>query len=718
MKRIGVFLSSLLFGCTSSLLALPVTDGLVMNLEADNIPGSAVAGDGTIESWVDSSGMGNHATQTSLINKPAYIASNPDFKGYASVSFDGVNDWMGLNGNMVNVGSFTAFAVAKYDVMAGERYIIAGQPGGSGAERLRICTNSSNRFVWRAGNASDVSSVGDTDSHVFSMTSAVAAYLDGVSMGTNNNSSVLYPSGLNIGSYNRGTKAFFQGDVTALVMYNRVLSPAEIEQVNNYLANKYIVGASSPVPANGATAVGTPGVNNVSFTLQWNAAVNPDDPTKVDPKVKKHLLYLGEGETDANMVLLAELDITDYNNVTTTYGPITRPYDKTYTWRVDELTTNALGVNRPIDDPNNYKGKNWTFTTLLSVPNILSGPTSVRFDQGGATQVGITYTSVNPVTAAWYHNGQPVALDGRITATLTNSAAILNITNAQLADEGSYYCVLTSEGGSSTSLTATMMSNRLLASYEFEQNLNDSAGSNNGQAVNSPIYVEGAVGDYAIEATDGISYVLLSTNAYPKAGLGNGLDQFTYSFWAKPSSLLSGEGRIMGNFNDGSTTTGMQFGVNGNGSLRTYIRTQTNVWTQFFSPDNTIIDDVWSYVAITYNGSVMNYYVNGSMVMESSVPVLDNFEPWQYPMTILIKNSRNSFVEPYRGALDDLRIYNYALDEYQVADAYYVVTGDAPCITSMKPGIADVNGDCSVDIGDIADLATVWLQSGLYPDQN
>ncbi|MBN2064740.1 MAG: immunoglobulin domain-containing protein, partial [Sedimentisphaerales bacterium] len=647
MKRIGVFLSSLLLGCASSLLALPVTDGLVMDLNADNIPGSAVAGDGTIESWIDSSGMGNHATQSNSLNKPVYVASNPDFKGHASVSFDGIDDWMGLNSNMVNVGSFTAFAVAKFDIMAGERYIIAGQPGGSGAERMRICTNTSNRFLWRAGNSGDVTSAGNTDTHVFAMTSAVTAYLDGTDMGTTNNSSVLYPTALNIGSYNRGTKAFFPGDVAALVIYNRVLTTEEIELVNTYLANKYVIGATEPTPANGATGVGTVGAE-LTTTLQWKAACDPDNPTMVDPAVKKHYVYLTNKENDPNLYLVASLDVTDYTDLNGSYGPITLQYDRSYKWMVEEGIADGLGGVLPAGDPNNYAGKEWTFEAMPSVPVVTVQPVSAKVDIDAQALINIEFTSISTATATWYKNGEILTLDSRITASTDNDSSSLTIQNFTTADEGDYYCVLTSAGGTTTSDSATLVAKKLLASYAFEQNYNDGQGVNHGSAVDNPIFSQGTIGNYSVESTDGLGYVMLTTDAYPKAGFGNGLEQFTYAFWAFPSASLSGEGRIMASFNDGSTT-GMQFGVSGNGAIKTYIRDQQNRSLEVFSGDNAIADEVWSHVSITYDGTTFRYYVNGSMIKEQTVSTLADFVDWQYPMTIMAKNSRGSIVERYRG---------------------------------------------------------------------
>ncbi len=724
MKKVISMLFAVL-GSASSLLALPVTDGLVMNLDADAIPSSAVAVDGTISTWLDMSGQGNSATQTDALRRPVFISNNIDMKNRACVRFDGVDDWMLLNENMVNVGSCTMFAVAKAIRTTGEQYIVAGQSlvdGVAQNNRLRFATNT-NAFEFRVGSSGSYktpANSANTDVHVFGLNSDAKFYIDGVNFANGSNISVMNPASFNIGSYNRGARNFFQGDIAAVVVFNRVLSDTEVALMNDYFINKYVLGANSPDPANGATSVGTPsGPGNVSFSLQWNSAISDADITKVDPLVKKHMVYLGEGASDANMVLIAEINVTDYNTVANSYGPLIKPYDKTYTWRVDEILADGQGGVRPVDDPNNYKGKNWTFGTLLSVPDITSGPTSARFDLNGTAQLSIAYTSISPATAMWYKDGQPVTIGGRISASLVNGVATLNLTNMVMADEGDYYCVLTSSGGVTTSDSATLMTNRLLASYAFEQNLNDGTGTNHGSPMENPSFVEGISGSYAVASSDGLGYVLLSTDAYPKAGFANGLEQFTYSFWVNPSASYTGDGRIMGNFNDGSNT-GVQFGVSGDGTIKTYLREQNNRTVDVSSPAGTVPDEQWSHVAITYTGSVFRYFLNGTMILERNVTTLTNFVDWQYPHFIMAKNLRGTGVtEKYRGSLDDLRIYNYAMDEYQIADLVIDITGEPVCIASERPDVlVDLNNDCSIDLSDLALFAGEWLKTGIYQSGN
>jgi hypothetical protein len=66
----------------------------------------------------------------------------------------------------------------------------------------------------------------------------------------------------------------------------------------------------------------------------------------------------------------------------------------------------------------------------------------------------------------------------------------------------------------------------------------------------------------------------------------------------------------------------------------------------------------------------------------------------------------------YHGLMDDLRIYNYALDADTLATMYSETAGR---YCRFKPEL-DLNDNCIVDIGDFAILAQSWLECGFWPD--
>ena len=63
--------------------------------------------------------------------------------------------------------------------------------------------------------------------------------------------------------------------------------------------------------------------------------------------------------------------------------------------------------------------------------------------------------------------------------------------------------------------------------------------------------------------------------------------------------------------------------------------------------------------------------------------------------------------------MDDARIYNYALNAYQVAQLYVDAIPTASICPEYKAG--DINRDCKVNLEDFAELARIWMECGRIP---
>ena len=69
------------------------------------------------------------------------------------------------------------------------------------------------------------------------------------------------------------------------------------------------------------------------------------------------------------------------------------------------------------------------------------------------------------------------------------------------------------------------------------------------------------------------------------------------------------------------------------------------------------------------------------------------------------------------GSLDEIQVFNYALDTQEIAALYNEVFDRAFCLgLSDEAKAADLNGDCQVNLADFADIARDWLNCGLYPE--
>lgn len=717
-KQAGFLLSCFLIAGGILQAALPVTDGLVCHLD------SGTLSEGPVSVWPDLSGLtGNDGVQIEPALQPVCVKSS-GFGGRQAVRFDGVDDFIDLNGEMINVGSFTLFIAAQFDRTdkTGYNYLISGQTSGDTRLRINWSTNKTpNIFNVQIGNspfAPGWCPPADTEPHVFCVTSQVSGYFDGKYLGTSNNTATVNPEALNIGCYgglmSQSRKEFFKGDVAEVVFYDRVLTETEMEQVGIYLSNKYPTlptqyrsGAHDAQPADGALFV------QPSTLLTWKAGLDPLNLNQVNPAIKKHYVWLRTSDaTDPNLVHVATIDIANYTDPSAD-GVYDEgfDYDKTYTWQIEEAVDNGLGGVYAPGDPNNMISPVWTFQTAGQVPAIVSHPADRNKVYPGETAtLAMEYHSLSQAAVAWYKDGLPLTAGGNVEIVTDSASSTVVITNANLSNEGEYFAIVSNANGSSEPTTiAELRLKQVLAQYDFEQNVNDSIGSNHGSLVGELPYVEGmAAGAYAADP-NGSQYAYLPADAYPKAGYGNGLEEFTYTCWVKAAANEGGI--LMGVFNDG-TNTGLRFSIYGNeGNVSGYIRQNGNA-SLTAATTAMARDSEWHHVAIVFTGSQMKVYVDGEWKANSGTRALTDFAPWQYPMALLGSNSRGQGVgERFSGQIDQLKVINYAMSAEEVAYEFLDVKGGWVCDSELPVHPYDYNNDCQVDIGDLAVFAAEWMSS-------
>jgi len=308
------------FFCPMLMAALPISDGLVIHLDANSITG--IADGGAIGTWPDLSGLGNDAIQGTESAKPIYVASSSDFNNLPTVRFDGVDDWMNLP-DVIDVDSFTLFLVGKFNANGFDQYFISGQPG-SGDSRLRIA-----EYYWsgvtriRVGATDYTVGSKDTNVHLYVVNSVSNAWEDGNFYAGQTNTSTLTPT-LSLGSYNEGTKDFLNGDIAEVILYNRVLTEEENNQIGFYLAVKYDIDTSYLPPQAVLNPVPEQGEVNVSpdTLLRWD--VSPEISSPVFD------VYL---DIDSNGLQLVSSGQTlmEFDPL----GPNSLPYAQKVLWRID-----------------------------------------------------------------------------------------------------------------------------------------------------------------------------------------------------------------------------------------------------------------------------------------------------------------------------------------------------------------------------------------------
>ncbi|HDS84749.1 MAG TPA: hypothetical protein ENN97_06095 [Phycisphaerales bacterium] len=503
------------------------------------------------------------------------------------------------------------------------------------------------------------------------------------------------------------------------------------------LSNPLRQAAHDPSPADGETGV------LLEDILTWKTGLDPENLDQVNPDITHHYLYFREDPNFAEMT--TPTAIIEVDGPTASFDPAGLERDKTYYWRVDEILYGG-----PAGDPNNViQGALWRFNTILSVPVIKQdGHPEMAFAEiGDDVAFEVNYTSYSPASARWYRyvdgeNDEPltddfgipldpskhvVQNDGTSETTLT----VLNVTEA---DQAQYYCVIANaEELQDVSDRASLIIKRLLAHYPFEDDFVDLVNGAFGIGLNypdanlpGPTFVDGIDGR-AAWFTAG-NYVDLGVEAFPKAGVGNGMEAATISVWVNPTVA----GNLVANFNDNIDPQGDNLGTTGfalslaGSQPRIIVRGEPidGVYYEMGtlqaggSPVG-LNDEAWYLVTTTWQaGDHMRLYVNGVEVASmTNVGTPEEYLDWNRGVLLGAARTMADRGVPsvgYAGGMDDLRIYNYPKDRYEIAQMYYDITGDGPCIEDYASQF-DLNNDCRIDLKDFVLLAADWLSCGRFP---
>ncbi|MCF6175577.1 MAG: right-handed parallel beta-helix repeat-containing protein [Victivallaceae bacterium] len=197
--------------------------------------------------------------------------------------------------------------------------------------------------------------------------------------------------------------------------------------------------------------------------------------------------------------------------------------------------------------------------------------------------------------------------------------------------------------------------------FKFEDDANDSSGwTNNGTVAGTPAYTTGNVGSKAIVLDgndDGIDF-----------GTPDDLTKsLTIAFWVKVdlSLIPTGSSWLLG------TSPYDEFSIRLFSAGRLYyMHGASPGFTKYLMPTNTIPDDKWVHIAIVRtvsgNTGILKTFVNG-------IPV--STESWTSSDAQPRSTSKNLklgtvYGANHPGTIDDLRIYDYAVDEHYVFDLY------------------------------------------------
>lgn len=198
--------------------------------------------------------------------------------------------------------------------------------------------------------------------------------------------------------------------------------------------------------------------------------------------------------------------------------------------------------------------------------------------------------------------------------------------------------------------------------YEFENDVTDSWGSNDGTDNTdvSPAYVSGVRGQ--AKNFDG-------TDDYVDLGSNNGITgTITVSQWVKIGTIPSSDIVHISSAGNDGTNTGWEWKMNGaSGDLEFGSFDGSTAYKTTYALSN-LTSSTWTLLTGTYDGSSWNIYKNGRSVSSSNIS------------TGAINSTSKTFVGAldsdggtknyYDGKTDDLRIYDRALTPQEVNKLY------------------------------------------------
>jgi prepilin-type N-terminal cleavage/methylation domain-containing protein len=229
--------------------------GIQLWLDADATDTITKDGSNKVSQWNDRSGNENHATQWTSNEQPTYLSEGINYK--PTLRFDGNSDWLAANGVADTFNSdFTMYLVSELASwftlipveVAAQR---SAADGTAGVKSPQYNTNGTAvSIVWNLQNTSD-----DNDWRevplIYEMstnyTELTSSFRFNGSANTRWDRTVTQPSTVDLFSIGQEFDGvplsvpsnFYRGDISEVIIYNKILTASEKNKVNAYLGKKW-----------------------------------------------------------------------------------------------------------------------------------------------------------------------------------------------------------------------------------------------------------------------------------------------------------------------------------------------------------------------------------------------------------------------------------------------------------------------------------------------
>ena len=379
----------------------------------------------------------------------------------------------------------------------------------------------------------------------------------------------------------------------------------------------------------------------------------------------------------------------------------------------------------------------FSFTTVSEVPVVTGQSGNILVAPGDPGVFTVTVESAFAVTYQWYHGAQPDT-----STPVGVDSDTLTIASVAKADEGFYYCVVTSVKGTATSADDRLYVKQRIAYYPLDTDTDDYSGNGyHAEFVYGTVDISvtdanqvpdtatavlttggGGIKGEALELDGAGGHIRTITEAIAAALEGN--TEISISAWVESNSDATDKGYISLHTPHGSDDGGMRYDVNGSDHVQKMgIRTTLGehaVETSFLSQRT-----VWQHVVMTWkSGSNIKVYIDGvadtlsevgsTANQDRSGGVLEGSGDHALATLFIGRGGKEGGVNvSWDGKIDEVEIFNYALSPLQVASNSTLTSGEPVC---FAPPALDVNGDCIQNLYDFVDWAATYGDCNRVPD--
>ena len=361
--------------------APPVTTGLKLHLDASALTG--LSDGNTVTTWPDASGLANNATASGT---PIYKTGV--LNGQPVVRFSGASRFTTAN---LSSQFPTAATVFIATTISNDNAYTLVQSNPWADEWWRWDGNGhSYPAVFRGTRLEGYCAMPNSGSHLFAITSSASAWemsINGVSQGV---AGANYDSGgvLTIG--NGANSRPLNGDIAEVILYNRVLTTAEANQVGAYLTQKYGLVTTYGPPVISSLS---PADNDTSVQVDMNLVATFNENIAISPGGIITIKNLTDG--NQSNIVLPNAQVT-ISGATLTINPTADlVVGKDYAIQIAATAIKDLANNAFVGIANDTA---WNFATLTQFPyqswafsgsliilttpdgaNITSGPAETNF---------------------------------------------------------------------------------------------------------------------------------------------------------------------------------------------------------------------------------------------------------------------------------------------------------------------------------------------------